>query len=471
MKQIIKLVILSLISLPTLAIAEDAAKDKEKQPPAPSEYLTKFAPFKITVELDGFFAPTKEHKISLTPKAWTDMTIVTAMQHGQDVKKGDKLVTLETKKLSDAIEAAEKNHPSIKLAHDILEAELKSLEKTTPKTIQNTKRAKQVADEKWQYYEKTGHAEAIRATELSLHFAQQSYDYAKEEYEQLQKMYEADDLTEETEEIILRRAKSSFERASESLRLSKMRIDRELKITLPEQLKSNRAQNEMNEITHQDAMINLPRTLQQKRFDFEKSRRDLNKIEENLEKMKTDLNSFNVTSPTDGVLFYGMNKDGKWLTSAAVAKKLIPGGKLAAHEVFMTVIKPGALKLIAAIPEPKLANLKDGMVTHITPVSNPTLNLNGKIEKVNRVPGAYQLTTSIEGKNEGLLPGMSAKLKIIAANYDKAITVPNNLINGDTVKVLVNDEKVDKKIKKGPSDGKVTVIIEGLAEGEKIVAN
>ena len=169
MKQTIKLVILFLISVPTLANAEDPAKDKEKQPPAPTEYLTKSAPFKITVELDGFFAPTKEHKISLNPKAWADMSIVTAMQHGQAVKKGEKLVTLETKKLSDAIEAAEKNHPSIKLAHDILEAELKSLEKSTPKTIQNTKRAKQVADEKWQYYEKTGHAEAIRATELSLH--------------------------------------------------------------------------------------------------------------------------------------------------------------------------------------------------------------------------------------------------------------------------------------------------------------
>ena len=64
-------------------------------------------------------------------------------------------------------------------------------------------------------------------------------------------------------------------------------------------------------------MINLPRSLQQKRFDFEKSRRDLNKIEENLEKMKTDLNSFNITAPADGVLFYGMNKDGKWVTSAA----------------------------------------------------------------------------------------------------------------------------------------------------------
>ena len=65
---------------------------------------------------------------------------------------------------------------------------------------------------------------------------------------------------------------------------------------------------------------------------------------------------------------------------------------------------------------------------------------------------------------------MAAKLKINVANYDKAITVPNNLINGDTVKVLLNGEKIDKKIKKGPSDGKVTVILEGISEGEKIVA-
>ena len=108
--------------------------------------------------------------------------------------------------------------------------------------------------------------------------------------------------------------------------------------------------------------------------------------------------------------------------------------------------------------------------THITPVSNPTLNLRGKIQRVSRVPGAYCLTASVDSENHNLLPGMAAKLKINVANYDKAITVPNNLINGDTVKVLLNGEKIDKKIKKGPSDGKVTVILEGISEGEKIVA-
>ena len=187
--------------------------------------------------------------------------------------------------------------------------------------------------------------------------------------------------------------------------------------------------------------------------------------------MKTDLNSFDVKSPVNGVLFYGMNKDGKWLTSAAVAKKLVPGGKLTPHEVFMTVIEHGALNLVASVPEAKLANLKEGIDTHITPVSNPALSLRGKVQKVSRVPGAYRLTASVDSDNHNLLPGMAAKLKINAANYDKAITVPNNLINGDTVKVLFNGEKIDKKIKKGPSDGKVTVILEGISEGEKIVAH
>ena len=268
MQKKLKILTFSLLLIPAFVFSEEKDKSKDNSPPTPSEHVTTAAPFTITVELDGFFSPTKEHQISLTPEAWPDMTIVQAMEHGQKVNKGDKLVTLETKKLEEAIEQAEKAAPAASLAHEILESELGSLEKSTPMLIENTKRSKSVADEQWEYYNKIGHGEAKRATELSLHFAQQSYDYSKEEYEQLLKMYEADDLTEETEEIILKRAKNSFERASESLRLSKMRIDRELKITLPEQLAANKSQHEMAQIAHADAMINLPRALQQKQNSY-----------------------------------------------------------------------------------------------------------------------------------------------------------------------------------------------------------
>ncbi|MBD28747.1 MAG: hypothetical protein CMO38_05815 [Verrucomicrobiaceae bacterium] len=471
MQKKLKILTFSLLLIPAFVFSEEKDKSKDNSPPTPSEHVTTAAPFTITVELDGFFSPTKEHHISLTPEAWPDMTIVQAMEHGQKVNKGDKLVTLETKKLEEAIEQAEKAAPAASLAHEILESELGSLEKSTPMLIENTKRSKSVADEQWEYYNKIGHGEAKRATELSLHFAQQSYDYSKEEYEQLLKMYEADDLTEETEEIILKRAKNSFERASESLRLSKMRIDRELKITLPEQLAANKSLHEMAQITHADAMINLPRALQQKQFALKKARLDRTKASEKLDQMKQDLKKIGgVTAPVNGTLFYGICKAGKWITSAAIAKKLIPGGKLAPHEVFITVVESGPLELIATVPEGKLANLNEGIDATIVPISNPSLKLNAKIEKVNRTPGAFSLTSSIQNDTPNILPGMAAKLKVVAANYEKAITVPNNLIEDESVWVMVNEEKINKKIKTGPSNGKVTVILEGLGEGEKVVS-
>ncbi|MEC9036441.1 MAG: hypothetical protein VX588_06440 [Verrucomicrobiota bacterium] len=449
----------------------ESGNDQNNQPkPAPTEHSAKAGPFHIKIELDAFFTAGNEHQISLSPEAWADMTLVSALSHGTEVKKGQSLLSLENKKLKKAIEEIEIGTPAATLALKLLESELESLEKSTPLIIEKTQRDKNIADEDLSHYLKVGHPEAIRATELSLHFAQQSYDYAKEEYEQLLKMYEADDLTEETEEIILKRAKNSFERASENLRLSKMRIDRQLKVSLPQQLAEKKSAAAIGEITFQDSMLVLPRTLEQKRHAVKKAKRDQTKAEENLRKLKTDLKSFEVTSPADGTLYYGMSKDGKWVTAAAIAKKLVPGGKLAPHEIFMTIVEPGALGLTASVPEAKLLHLKNNLPATIIPTSNPSLKIKGKVINVSHVPGSFSTTLSAETKDPLLFPGMTAKVTIMAAEYDNVITVPNALIHDGTVWVLNGEEKKQRSVKIGPSDGKVTVILEGLNEGDKVVS-
>lgn len=449
---------------------ETGNNSKEQSTPAPSEHTAKTGPFIIKVELDAFFSAEKEHQISLSPEAWADMTLISALSHGTEVKKGQSLLSLETKKLKKTIEEIEIGNPPAKLTLKLLESELASLEKSTPLIIEKTQREKNIADENLSYYEKVGHPEAIRATELSLHFAKQSYDYSKEEYEQLLKMYEADDLTEETEEIILKRAKNSFERASENLRLSKMSIDRQLKISLPQQLTSKKSTAAIGEITFLDSMLVLPRTLEQKRHAVQKAKRDQAKVEENLKKLKTDLESFAIVSPANGTLYYGLNKDGKWITAPAIAKKLVPGGKIAPHEVFMTIVEPGSLGLKASVPEAKLTHLKNDLAATIIPTSNPSLKIKGKVTNVNHIPGSFSASLSAETKDPLLFPGMTAKITIIAAKYDKVITIPNALLNDSNVWVMNGEEKIQRPVKLGPSDGKVTVILEGLNEGEKVVS-
>ena len=131
---------------------EAANNSKDQSKPAPSEHTAKAEPFQIKIELDAFFTAEKEHQISLSPEAWPDMTLVSALSHGTKVKKGQSLLSLEIKKLKKAIEEIELGSPTSKLALKLLESELASLEKSTPLIIEKTQRDKNVADEDLSYY-------------------------------------------------------------------------------------------------------------------------------------------------------------------------------------------------------------------------------------------------------------------------------------------------------------------------------
>ena len=70
-----------------------------------------------------------------------------------------------------------------------------------------------------------------------MHFSVKSaveyLEYAKEELRQLEKMYRSKDLTEETEEIILRRTRFQVESSEVQLKEAELRRDVTLKVELP----------------------------------------------------------------------------------------------------------------------------------------------------------------------------------------------------------------------------------------------
>ncbi|HCU87099.1 MAG TPA: HlyD family secretion protein, partial [Verrucomicrobiales bacterium] len=68
---------------------------------------------------------------------------------------------------------------------------------------------------------------------FSLLTSQNSLAYAEEELKQLKKMYAADDITEETEEIILQRATHAVNRAKHFLERSESTAANTLTATLP----------------------------------------------------------------------------------------------------------------------------------------------------------------------------------------------------------------------------------------------
>ena len=97
------------------------------------------------------------------------------------------------------------------------------------------RRNKQVQED-LNFYRKTQLPHKKESAEAALESAKDSLSYVEEELKQLKKMYEADDLTEETEEIILKRAQASVERAKFTLKGAEIRKTRVFNLKYPEKL-------------------------------------------------------------------------------------------------------------------------------------------------------------------------------------------------------------------------------------------
>ena len=73
----------------------------------------------------------------------------------------------------------------------------------------------------------------VKSAEFMVKYYDFMLDYEKDELDQLEKMYEADDLTEETEEIVLKRQRTPSSSPSSAWRTAKLSRDEMLNIALP----------------------------------------------------------------------------------------------------------------------------------------------------------------------------------------------------------------------------------------------
>ena len=95
------------------------------------------------------------------------------------------------------------------------------------------RRAKRLADEDLDYFNKVDGPFNEQMAAFLVKSAENDLSYETEELKQLEKMYKADDLMEDTEEIILKRARDNVERAKFMVQRAKTMRDGMTKLTLP----------------------------------------------------------------------------------------------------------------------------------------------------------------------------------------------------------------------------------------------
>jgi multidrug resistance efflux pump len=406
--------------------SEEEAEAKEEVP----ETLTaETEPFTLEVEVSGSFVPKRATPVVVKGKSWSNFKIQEIVEHGAAVKKGDVLIAFEREEYERALENQRRDLLVQKM--DLQSAELSFEEKKAghPLQVAAAEEAKKRADFDFERYFKIYSNLNREAAKLSLESSQHSLEYAQEELRQLKQMYEADELTDESEELILIRQTRSVERLERSLERAKLRYEEAMEWELPQADAERKRSGRLADLAYKTQMQTMPYGLEKARIALEKQRTGVEESQEKLKEMESDASLLTIKAKMDGVVYYGAFDGGKY--KGFPAEKTPKAGKTWASSdaPLMTITQMRPLLIEGTFSEAELAKMKTGLRAKVVPTALPDVTLDSNVLEVSRIPapdGTFSLTMQVEecAEAELLAPGFTCKAKVVVYTNDDAIIVP-----------------------------------------------
>jgi RND family efflux transporter MFP subunit len=387
------------------------------------------------------------------------------------------VAAFDTTKLDEVLDDLEKEKKSLEVGIKLAEEELPLFEKSVPTELAAAEFAKKRADEELSYFLDIGRAQTIKSIDMMVKSSKFYLEYAQEELRQLEKMYKANDLTEETEKIILRRQQNYVEMAAFFYQESLLDRDYSLKYTLPNREKLLRETQVKQTQSLEKARKTLGPTAEQKRVALAKTRHDLEKNAHRLERLRKDREAMTVRAPIDGIVYHGKFHKGQWSHSGAAESKLVPHGTVQPDEVFLTVVKPRPITILLTIDEKDVYLLKPGAKGTAKVLYRPDRKFPASVTRLATVPsapGKYDAVVVLDGADEDLMPGMGCSVKFMPYSKKDALVIPTSALHEEEDRYVVyvarkGEKPETRTVTPGRADDGHTEIVSGLREGEEIL--
>ncbi len=448
-------------------------------PVSAKEITVELQPFTIRRSLDAKVLPNEEaNLLKLDPLAWTDFEITEIADHGKHVAKDDTLVRFETEEIDRKIADLERSLASKTVQLAKAEDDFSNLKETSANRLETAKREAEIAKEENTYFTTVRRKAEEESSTQSLERKKQMLENNREELRQLKQMYLADDLTEDTEEIILVRQQDAVDAAEFAVRMATLSHERNLNVNIPREAVKLAEKQRDTALAYAKLKADIPREIELKQLEIDGLRESLKRDQQTLEETKSDRKLFEIKAPADGTFLHGPVMDGQW-SPAAVAKSLVPHGKVPAHKPFATFVPATSpLTLISFIDESTALSLNTGLKGIATPQGAEETEIPVTIEALSTTKnpeGKYRVDLTAEWP-ENHIPAPNSSLKVHLIPYHKKATVslPVKALRFDpegwTVDVkLANGKSERRPVKRGRVSGDQTEILSGLEVGQVVI--
>jgi multidrug efflux pump subunit AcrA (membrane-fusion protein) len=443
------------------------------------EVTVEFAPFVIHQSFPATALPDDVVLFSLKAEAWSDFEIKTIAAHGSKVAKGDVLLEFDTESIDRKIADSRNALEVSRLALAQAELDLKQLKETSPYKLEALKRSAAEAKEANEHFIEIRRKADEEKIEQSLIRYRQQLENAAEELRQLTKMYEADDLTEETEEIILTRQKNAVEAAEFALRMEILDQKRMLEVMLPREAVQLAEADRDAALLLAKAEQDIPRAIQIKELELEAMKTAFVRDGDTLKRLEADRADFAFKAPAEGWLYHGSIENGRW-TLGDMAKTLVARGNPPIRKPLVSFIPAaGEFALTAFLDEATARGIgRNKPAGSAEPAGREDLSIPVTLTSLMETPngdGLYRADFKAEWpKDMAIAPGATATIRLIIYQSEKAIVLPENAFTYGAddwaVSVKLADGKTERrKVKRGRVFDKQAEVLSGLEPGQVIL--
>jgi HlyD family secretion protein len=444
--------------------------------PSVETIQVKRGPLGATLTLKGTLEPLRAEGVAVEPEIYGGpFEIVETAAEGR-VVAGQVLVRFDDKEYIKQLAERERG---VQVARNRLarsEHDFKLGVREAAVAMDETIRKKQHADEALARYQQFERKTKTEEGALSIQGSRDNIKDQQEELEQLEKMYNEDDLTEETEEIVLNRARRSLERALKYFSFRKSRHDYNMEVLFPREeeqllLNQRKAANALERL-----QTTQPLDLEKAEMDLAKARHDFGESVEALEKFRADREALSLKAPFAGFAVVGTFKDGAWGGLGGRETTLAAGEKVKRGQTLYTVVDEAALRVRTEIGEGDVLHIADGGPATVTCALTGKDPFEAVVESVSRYAagGKHAVMLRVTSKDKRLRAGMACKAELPKANSPEVLSVPAGAIleTGDAAYVFVRepDGNIRKaKVELGEKAAGRVELTSGVKAGEVLL--
>lgn len=491
----------ALFLLAMLAVLTSVAPAQEESKP-PQDFEVKPEPFRSIITTEGFFLPVEAIPLRVAPQEWKTLSLLGLKPHGTLLQAGGDVATFDTEDLEEKIGDAERAQQIAAVALERENLLLASLRHNTPLDLDAARRLADQTQQNLDLWTRVFRPLEEEGAKRILKNAEHALFYAQEELRQLEKMYKADDLTEDTEEVILKRARWAVERNEFIVKQTKETSKHSLEVRIPQIDIERKDAATRARIAREKAEKDCDAALKQKELTVAELQHAFGESAKKLGKLKADLALLQaVKAPKAGWLLWG-----DWTTPEGPARfaefekkcATTPRTCIAAKDVFATLAAGGPPQRIAvrlaqghrqAIGWRGPAPETPGQARrYATLDAAPRTSLPVAIIGVDAVPdsqGRFLVTLACDPEAFAdddlppVTPGMRVRVTLLDYRKADALAVPPSFIDtefdaqvGSRSFVYVKKEGGDpekRAVRIGHRNGKRSEIVDGLRPGEKLV--